>query len=236
MENKKKALGKGLEQLFATNEPIDFDAFENNIIENAGNNEEIALVPLKELRSNPYQPRHHFDQEALQELADSLKEHGVIQPIIVKKSIKGYEIVAGERRVKAAQLAGITEIPAIVRAFTDEQMMEIALLENLQRENLNPIEEALAYQNLINTLHLTQEQLSKRVGKSRSHVTNMLGLLTLPNNVKEHVVNGEISFGHAKVLSKLEDSSQIEALANKIIKEGLSVRSLERIANNQNRL
>ena len=222
---KRRALGRGLEELF-NNEVLDYSSVEEKIISET-KNEEIQNVRLDELRSNPYQPRKNFDEEALQELANSIKEHGVFQPIIVKKSIKGYEIIAGERRVKASKLAGLTEIPAIVRDFNDTQMMEIALLENLQREDLNAIEEASAYKKLQETLALTQEELAKRLGKSRSHITNMIGLLTLPQGIQDYIIQDKISMGHARVLSKLEDSNKQEELAQKIINEGLSVRELE---------
>ena len=230
MENnnlKRRALGRGLEELF-NNEPIDYNKIEEKIITETPK-EEIVKVSLDELRSNPYQPRQVFDQTALEELATSIKEHGVFQPIIIKKSIKGYEIIAGERRVKASKIVGLKEIPAIVREFSDTEMMEIALLENLQRENLNSIEEAAAYKQLINNLGLTQEQLAERLGKSRSHITNMLGLLSLPKQAQELISNKKLSMGHARVLSKLEDEEQINALANQTIKEGLSVRQLEEI-------
>ena len=182
------------------------------------------------VRPNPYQPRKIFSEEALQELASSIKEHGVFQPIIVKKSIKGYEIIAGERRVRASKLAGKETIPAIIRDFSDEAMIEIALLENLQRENLNVIEEALAYKNMIEKLGLTQEQLSARVGKSRSHITNIIGLLRLPFDVQRYVINGEISMGHARVLSKLENQEQIAKMARQIIDNNLPVREVENLA------
>lgn len=230
MENsgiRRKALGKGLEELF-NNEPMNYNKIEEKIITETPK-EEIVKVPISELRSNPYQPRQVFDEEALKELAASIKQHGVFQPIIVKKSIKGYEIIAGERRVKASKLAGIEEIPAIVREFTDAEMMEIALLENLQREDLNSIEEATAYKNLIDSLDITQEDLAKRLGKSRSHITNMIGLLTLPEKTKEYISDKKITMGHARVLSKLEDEEQIASLAEKIVKEGLSVRELEKL-------
>ena len=176
--SRRKALGRGLEELF-NNEPIEYEKIEEKIM-NETPNEEIVELPIEELRSNPYQPRKNFDDDALQELANSIKEHGVFQPIIAKKSIKGYEIIAGERRVKASQLAGKETIPAIIRDFSDQDMMEIALLENLQRENLNALEEAIAYKKLLEELQLTQEALAKRLGKSRSHIKNMLGILTLP--------------------------------------------------------
>lgn len=229
MENNipRKALGKGLEELF-NSEPIDFSQVEEKIITTTPK-DEIVMVKLADLRSNPYQPRKIFDEEALEELAESIKEHGVFQPIIVKPSIKGYEIIAGERRVKASILAGLTEIPAIIREFNDAEMMEIALLENLQREDLTPIEEASAYKKISDTLNLTQEELSKRVGKSRSYVTNTLGLLKLPEETQNLINEKKISMGHAKILSKLEDKYQIKELTDRIITEGISVRELESI-------
>ena len=158
--SRRRALGRGLEELF-NNEPIAYEKIEEKIMKDS-TNEDIVEIPLKELRSNPYQPRKNFDEAALKELSDSIKEHGVFQPIIVKKSIKGYEIIAGERRYRASKLAGLEKIPAIVRNFTDNQMMEIALLENLQRENLNAIEEAVAYKSMIDKMNITQDELSKK--------------------------------------------------------------------------
>ena len=225
---RRKALGKGLEELF-NNEVLDYSKVEEKIV-NETPKEQIAMIKLNELRSNPYQPRKVFDEQALKELAVSIKEHGVFQPIIVKKAIKGYEIIAGERRVKASIIAGLTEIPAIVRQFNDTQMMEIALLENLQREDLNAIEEAQAYKKLQETLSLTQEQLAARLGKSRSHITNMLGLLSLPEFVKQEINNKKITMGHARVLSKLNNETQQKELADKIINEGISVRQLEELS------
>ena len=227
--NRRKALGRGLEELF-NNEPIEYEKIEEKIM-NETPNEEIVEVPLKELRSNPYQPRKNFDPTALQELADSIKEHGVFQPIIVKKSIKGYEIIAGERRVKASELAGLDKVPAIIRDFSDQAMMEIALLENLQRENLNALEEALAYKKLLEELSLTQEALAKRLGKSRSHITNMLGILNLPEEVKDKIMAGKISMGHARVLSKIDNIDKVKELADKIVVDGLSVRATEELSN-----
>ena len=233
METKKRALGRGLEQLF-NSENLDFDSFEKQIYDTT-TNEEIIEINLDELRPNPHQPRKVFKEEALQDLADSIKINGVFQPIIVKKSIKGYEIVAGERRFRASKLAGLTKIPAIVRDFTEQQMIEIALLENLQRENLNAIEEALAYKSMIEKLNLTQEQLSTKVSKSRSHVTNILGLLRLPTEVQKMIANGELSMGHARVLSKLEDNDKIIEYANKIVNEKLPVRDIEQITQTDNK-
>ena len=225
METKKRALGKGLEQLF-NNENLDLNSFEKTVYETASK-EEIIDVNLDELRVNPYQPRKIFNDDALRDLSESIKEHGVFQPIIVKKSIKGYEIIAGERRVRASKLAGLPTIPAIIRNLNDEQMMEIALLENLQRENLSAIEEAIAYKSMIDKLSLTQDELSKKVGKSRSHVTNTLGLLRLPAEVQAMVANNQLSMGHARVLSKLESTEKIVQMAHEIVDKKIPVRELE---------
>lgn len=227
--SKRRALGMGLEQLF-NSEMLDFDQVEEKIVEETPK-DEIVEIPINELMSNPYQPRKVFDEEALKELSESIKEHGVFQPIIVKKSVKGYNIIAGERRTKASELAGLKTVPAIVRDFSDEEMMQVALLENLQREDLSAIEEAKAYKSIIESLRLTQDELAKRLGKSRSHITNMPGLLRLPLSVQDMVLYGKISMGHARVLSKLENSEQIEDLANKVVSENLSVRDLEVLTN-----
>lgn len=225
MENRKRALGRGLEELF-NNENLNLDNFEETLYETTPK-DEVKELDITELRVNPYQPRQIFDDNALKELAFSIKEHGVIQPIIAKKSIKGYEIVAGERRFRASKLVGLKTIPAIIRDFNDEQMIEIALLENLQRENLNAIEEAEAYKAMLDKLGLTQEELGKKVGKSRSHITNMLGLLRLPKDVQELVNEKKLSMAHARVLSKIEDEKLIESLANKVVNENISVHELE---------
>ncbi|MBR2713113.1 MAG: ParB/RepB/Spo0J family partition protein [Bacilli bacterium] len=226
MQEKRKALGRGLEQLFS-DESLTFEEIEDSIVDDAKKNNEIVELPLSELRPNPYQPRKIFDDDALNELASSIKEHGVFQPIIVKKTVKGYDIVAGERRFRASKKAGLQTIPAIVKDFTDDEMMNISLLENLQREDLTAIEEAMAYKAIIDASSLTQEEVAERVGKSRSHVTNMLGLLKLPKSVQDMVLYNKISMGHARVLSKLEDKDKIEELAEKVISEDLSVRELE---------
>ena len=232
--NKRKALGKGLEQLFS-NESLYENPLESlDEISHNASKEDIVELNLSELRSNPYQPRQSFDEDKLRELSESIKEFGVLEPIIVKKSIKGYEIVAGERRCKAACLAGLNTIPAIIKDFSDEDMMQIALLENIQRENLTAIEEAEAYSNLIKTLGISQEELARRIGKSRSYITNMLGLLKLPQSVKNDVLSGNISMGHARALSKLEDNDKIIELANKIKDDRLSVRELEEMISNPN--
>lgn len=228
--NRRKALGRGLEQLF-NNESLYIDNLERDIKENT-EKKDIIEINLSDLRSNPYQPRKNFDQEKLNELALSIKEHGVLEPIIVTKSIKGYEIVAGERRTKACELVGIETIPAIIKDFSDEEMMQIALLENIQRENLSAIEEAEAYNNLIKALNITQEELAKKIGKSRTHVTNMLGILRLPQEIKNDILNGYISMGHARVLSKLEDKEKMLQLCERVKFEHLSVHDLEAIAAN----
>lgn len=230
MEQKRKALGKGLEQLF-NNEAFNIDEFEKSIVETTSK-EDVVQVNLSELRSNPYQPRKVFDAEKLDELTASIREYGVIEPIIVKKSIKGFEIVAGERRSLAARKAGLETIPAIVRDFSDDEMMSIAILENIQREDLNIIEEALAYKNMIEAMHLTQDELAKKVGKSRSHITNILGILKLPKIVQDKVLANEISMGHARALSKLEDDNEILNMTDAILKDNMSVRDLEDMISN----
>ena len=224
----RRALGKGLEQLFDLDNlnVNNVSEFEKNIYEDT-KHEEIIELDINELRPNPYQPRTIFDEDSLKELAESIKENGVFQPIIVKKSIKGYDVIAGERRLRASKLAGKKTIPAIIRQISDEKMAEIALLENLQRENLNPLEEAKAYKSLIEKLNLTQEQLAKKVSKSRSHITNMLGLLRLPGEVQDMVTTGKLTMGHARALSKIEDKEQIVKLAEDIQDKGLTVRDVE---------
>lgn len=227
-QTNRKALGKGLEQLF-NSEQVDFNAFEHDIVANTPENE-IVSIPIQEIRSNPYQPRKYFDPVALQELADSIKEHGILEPIIVKKSIKGYELVAGERRTKASSLAGLDTIPAIIKDFDDQAMMELALIENIQREDLSSIEEAQAYKTIIEKLNLTQEEVAKRFGKSRSYITNLLGLLNLPTSVQNDVVSGKITMSHARVLSKFDDQDKIIEISEKIKNKGMSVRELESIS------
>ena len=225
--NTRKALGKGLEQLF--NSEMDFNTFEKDIVENT-NKSDIVEIDIADIRSNPYQPRTHFDEEALKELAESIKEHGLLEPIIVKKSIKGYELVAGERRTKASKLAGLKTIPAIIKDFNDLQMMELALIENIQREDLSAIEEANAYKKFIDNMGYTQEELANRFNKSRTYITNLLGLLKLPVSVQNMVMDGSISSSHARVLSKMEDENEIIKLAERIKNESLTVRDIEDIS------
>lgn len=228
MEQKKKALGKGLEELFSS-EVLDFDTFESNIMETAEEND-IKEIPVSEIRPNPYQPRKTFNEEALNELAESIKNYGVFQPIIVKKGLRGYDLIAGERRLRASKIAGLTKIPAIVKEFTDDEMREISLLENIQRENLTAIELAWAYKGIIDNLDIRQEDLAQKIGKSRSHVTNTLGLLKLPKSVQEMILNGDISMGHARVLSKMDDDDEVIKLADRIVHENISVHELEDIS------
>lgn len=218
-----KRLKKGLDQIFG-----DIDDVINDI---SGKNDQTEL-PLEEIRPNPYQPRKTFDDDKINELAASIKEHGVFQPIIVRKSLSGYELIAGERRLRASKIAQKDTIPAIVVDFDDSEMMEISLLENIQREDLSPLEEAEAYDQLLHKLNYTQEELSKRIGKSRPYITNMLRLLKLPLGVKELVNSKKLSYGHARTLLALDDEDKMLELAKKTVKEDLSVRELEKIISN----
>ena len=194
MENKNNArLGKGLSSIFGQDVSKVLDDIQNGDME--VESQEQSKIPVDEIRPNPYQPRKVFDEDALKELSSSIKQHGVFTPILVKKSIQGYDLIAGERRLRASKLAGLKDIPAIIVDFDDQEMMEIALLENIQREDLNVIEEAKAYEKLIQRLNYTQEQLAHRVGKSREHITNLLRLLKLPEDVQEYVVNKQLSMG-----------------------------------------
>ncbi|MBP1153261.1 MULTISPECIES: ParB/RepB/Spo0J family partition protein [unclassified Paenibacillus] len=189
--------------------------------------DKVVEIPLAQLRPNPYQPRKNFNEESIQELAASIKEHGVIQPIIVRSVLKGFEIIAGERRFRATQVSGLATIPAVVKKFTDRQVMEIALIENVQREDLNAMEISVAYQALIDQFGMTQEELSVKVGKSRSHIANFLRLLQLPEEVKQYVSRGTLSMGHAKAIAGVKDKKIVKALADTAIKEQWSVRQLE---------
>lgn len=210
----KKGLGKGLGALIASEANDD----------NTG----IIEIRINELEPNSDQPRKYFDDDKLVQLSDSIKQHGVIQPIIVKKHNNIYTIIAGERRWRAAKLAGLTKVPVLVKEYTDKQVMEIALIENLQREDLNPIEEADAYQRLIDEYHLTQEQISESLGKSRPAIANTLRLLNLPNSIKKFVISGDLSSGHARCLIVLSDEVKQQVAANYIIDNKLSVRETEK--------
>lgn len=198
--------------------------------------EKVQDIKLSELRPNPYQPRKVFEPEAIEELKTSILHHGILQPIIVRKSsIKGYEIVVGERRYRASKAAGIKVIPAVVRELTEDQMMEIALIENLQREDLNPLEEAKAYQKLMEHLQVTQEELSKKLGKSRPHIANHVRLLQLPQLAQEFIAEGKLSMGHGRALLGLKHKEKLTATIQKVINEKLSVRQLEELVQNLNK-
>lgn len=219
----KKGLGRGINALFA-----DFD-------EEKEADEKVEELQLDEIRPNPYQPRKNFDEENLKDLSDSIRKNGVFQPIIVRKSsVMGYEIIAGERRFRASKLAGKDSIPAIVRAIDDEQMMEVAVLENLQREDLSPLEEAEAYSTLMKNLKITQSELSERLGKSRPYIANYLRLLDLPREVKAFVQDGKLSMGQARTLLALKDKDKLVELAKRTVKENYTVRQLEQIVNDMN--
>jgi ParB family chromosome partitioning protein len=225
---KKKKLGKGLDAIFNdASQGADLQSMINAIEKKSPQLSQV-MISIDEIRPNPYQPRKHFDQEKLNELAQSIHEHGIFQPIIVKKSISGYEIVAGERRFRAASIVGLKELPAIIVDFTDQQMMEIALLENIQREDLNAIEEAKAYQTMMEKLDLTQDELSKRVGKSRAHIANTVRLLKMPQKLQDYVLEGRLTMGHIKPLITIDEKKALE-IAKKAIKENLSVRAVEDI-------
>ncbi|MBA2174752.1 ParB/RepB/Spo0J family partition protein [Halobacillus locisalis] len=215
-----RGLGKGFEAIFPEEKVRDED--------------QVHDIPVNQCRPNPYQPRVDFDDDAIQELKVSIQEHGVLQPIIVRKSIKGYEIVVGERRFRASKLAGHKTVPALVREWTDEQMMELALLENLQREDLTPIEEAKAYQSLQNELGVTQDKLSKRLGKSRSHIANLIRLLSLPSEVIQQINTGKLSMGHGRALLGLKKPEAVLEMANRIEREQLNVRQVERLIQEMN--
>lgn len=216
MNKTQRGLGRGLDALFSS----------------GGSDEDQSLVisiPIKKISPNKFQPRRVFDDEALQELASSISQHGILQPIVLRKALNGYELVAGERRWRASKIAGMMDIPAIVKEYTDSEMIEIALIENIQRENLNAIEEALAYRRLMDELSLTQEEVGRKVGRSRSLVANMVRLLNLHPTVQEYVSRGTLSMGQARPLLALETSElQLEA-AEIIIEEDLSARGAEEL-------
>ncbi len=214
--SKQQRLGRGLDALISTSLEVRDD-------------DQVIEVKIEDIRPNPYQPRKEFDPKALEELKQSVEEHGIIQPLIARKSIKGYELVAGERRLRAAKLAQLKTVPVVVKDFTDDQLMEIGLIENLQRENLNAIEEAQAYEKLMKRFSLTQEELAKRVGKSRPHVANFIRLLQLPAEVQKLVSEGKLSMGHARALLAVDEEQLKRKLAKKVIEEDLSVRQLEEL-------
>lgn len=222
-----KKLGRGLDAIFGNDVSSvleDIQQGTSDLFEGIKTRLDVSMI-----RVNPYQPRRHFDEVKLAELADSIQQHGLFTPILVRESTQGYELIAGERRLRAAKLAQLESIPAIVVDFTDEQMMEISIIENIQREDLNVIEEALGYAMLIDKLHLTQEEVAGRVNKSRSHVTNLLRLLKLPAKVQAMVSDNQLSMGHVRPLITLDDPKQIEAYAQEIRDRKLSVREAERL-------
>ena len=226
MNKNSKGLGRGIDALFS--EFAEFDKVDKN-------DERVQDIPLDEIRPNPYQPRRTFDEEALNELAASIRQSGVFQPIILRaSSVKGYEIIAGERRFRASKIAGKETVPAIVREFDEETMMQVAVLENLQREDLSPLEEAEAYNMLMKNLKLTQEEVAQRLGKSRPYIANYLRLLGLPEEVKKMLQTNEISMGQARTLLGLKDKKQIIKVAKKVIKENLTVRQIEQLVSQMN--
>lgn len=221
-QRKRGGLGRGMDALFQSYE------------EAPGENEVVEEIKLDEIRANPYQPRKHFDEQALQELADSIKQTGVFQPAILRQSsIKGYELIAGERRVRASRLAGKQTIPAIVRQIDEEQMIEIAVVENLQREDLSPLEEAEAYKILMDKLELTQAEVAERIGKSRPYIANYLRLLSLPESVKQ-MVGKELSMGQARTILALKDKDKMQSLAQEVVERDLTVRQLEELVQQMN--
>lgn len=225
MKNDQQKLGRGLAAFFDNNEDL------SDIIEDCKSDNNVKQVEIKFIDSNPFQPRRFFDEESLAALSASIKENGVIQPILVQPNGDRFILIAGERRLKASKLAGLEEIPCIItQEFSEEKLLEIAILENIQREDLDSVEEAEGYQKLIDSFSYTQEQLSERLGKSRSHITNILRLNLLPETIKNLVHQRKLSFGHARSLIGIPNA---EAIAEKIISEGLSVRQVEKIIQNQ---
>ncbi len=222
---KQRGLGKGLNSIFGQDVEQYLDDIQNNAAEAPGRRE--VELPIEEIRPNPYQPRKEFDKKALEELSESIKTHGIFTPLLVRKSVSGYDLITGERRLRAAKMAGLKTVPAIQVEFTEEQMMEIAILENVQREDLNPIEEAAAYESLIQKLGYTQEKLAERVGKSREYCANIMRLLKLPEDVQSMVVNKELTMSHVRPLLSLNDEEEIYEAAEKIKKNKMSVREVE---------
>lgn len=232
MNSKKKALGRGLSAILESPETdITSKDISGTFVAGA-----IASIPVEQIESNPFQPREDFEPEALQELADSIREQGIIQPITVRKmGYDKYQLISGERRLKASKIAGLTEIPAYIRIANDQQMLEMALVENIQRESLNALEIAISYQRLIEECELTQEELSQRVGKNRATVANYIRLLKLPVELQLAIRDSKISMGHARALINIDDEpTQLTILRNIIAKE-LSVREVEEIVRNLNR-
>lgn len=237
MKNKKGGLGKGLDALFDNRAPI-VESSQNKNSEfsdekDSTSIDKVMYININDIKPNDNQPRKHFNEEKIQELASSIIEHGIIQPLVLRKiDNERYEIVAGERRWRAARAAGLEKVPSIIRDFTDEENMVIAIIENMQREDLNSIEEAEGLRQMIETYGFTQEEVSRSVSKSRPYITNALRLLKLPQNIQEKLANGQISPGHGRALLAAKDKQYQEKLCNRIINEGLSVRKTEELANN----
>ena len=224
-EKKQKGLGRGLDSIFGSNVEQFLDDIQSSAKEVPGRRE--VEIAIEEIRPNPYQPRKEFDQTALNELADSIRTHGIFTPLLVRKSVSGYDLITGERRLRAAKIAGLKVVPAISVEFTEEQMMEIAILENVQREDLNAIEEAAAYDSLVKKLGYTQEKLAERVGKSREYCANIMRLLKLPSEVQKLVVDKKLAMGHVRPLLGLKDEMEMLDAAEKIMREKMSVREVE---------
>ena len=224
-EKKQKGLGRGLDSIFGSNVEQFLDDIQSSAKEVPGRRE--VEIAIEEIRPNPYQPRKEFDQTALNELADSIRTHGIFTPLLVRKSVSGYDLITGERRLRAAKIAGLMVVPAISVDFTEEQMMEIAILENVQREDLNAIEEATAYDSLVKKLGYTQEKLAERVGKSREYCANIMRLLKLPSEIQKLVVDKRLAMGHVRPLLGLKDEMEMLDAAEKIMKEKMSVREVE---------
>lgn len=229
---KKRGLGKGLDALFSSDEVMEPQEEYMPVSEEPSSEEikeKVQIVDIYTVEPDREQPRKNFDPEKLQELSDSIRQYGVLQPLLVQKEKDYYKIIAGERRWRAARLAGLTEIPVIVKEFTPQDSMAVSLIENLQRQNLNPMEESMAYQKLLAEFSMTQEQVAEKLGKSRSAIANSLRLQNLPEAVQKSISEGMISMGHAKVLLGLDDKAEQTRLAVRIIGEKLSVRELEQI-------
>lgn len=229
---KDKGLGRGLDAIFGQNVEKVLDDIQNSSTEVPGQRE--VEIPINDIRPNPYQPRKEFDQKGLNELAESIKIHGIFTPLLVRQSVSGYDLIAGERRLRASKIAGLATVPAIVVDFTDDQMMEISILENVQREDLNPIEEANAYESLIQKLGYTQEKLAERVGKSREYCANMLRLLKLPTEVQDLVIDKKLTTGHVRPLLALKNSDEISKAADEILQKKMSVRQAEQYVHDLN--
>ena len=228
MTAKRGGLGKGLDSLIKENKTAKHTAPVKKEVVNAG----PIMMKINDVEPNRDQPRKHFEEDALLELADSIKQFGILQPLIVQKRNDYYEIIAGERRWRAAKQAGIKEVPVIIKEYTDQEIVEISLIENIQRENLNPIEEAQAYKRLLNEFSLKQDEVAERVSKSRTAVTNSMRLLKLCDEVQQMIINGMISTGHARALIGIEDPEEQYNIAQKIFDEKLSVRDVEKLVKN----